>query len=494
MLFYINGPAGNLCFMWNNNNIMNQNRAPLFAAVKEQQKNNRAWLHVPAHGGGRGLPAEMADSFLSYARWDVTELPGLDDLHNPVGAIAEAQALAAALWGADQSYFLVNGSTAGILAMILACCGPGDTILLPRNAHSSVVNALILSGATPQYIPVSYHENLPFNVTPSSVAAAFDRCPQAKALLLSTPSYYGICADLRAIAAIVRDAGRILLVDEAHGAHLGFHEELPASPRHLADLCVQSWHKTLGALTPGAMLHRYGHRIDSSRLGYALRLVQTSSPSYPVMVSLDAVRKAWALNGERIAAEMLGNARQLRDRLQRHVPLLTRDAARRYGFDLDETKITVLAAQGGFDGFAAARFLASRGLNLELVLPDHLLAVVGPGYQREWDVVAADAFSRIPAGAFRGLPMESPPIPEFVMPPREAFYAEYAYQAIDEAAGHVAAATVACFPPGIPLLNPGERISMEVVDYVNKARNRGVLFNGLDSKGRVRIVKHEVNR
>lgn len=467
---------------------MDQSRLPIWEQVNKYQDKDRVRLHFPGHGGGPGLPAGVAGAaFAKVARLDLTELPKLDDLHNPTGAIAEAQALAAALFGADKTYFLVNGSSAGVLAMVLAACNPGDLILAPRNAHGSFYHALIFSGALPHYLPVAEQSGVLLNVAPEDVAKAFARHPQAKALFLTSPSYNGVCADVAEIAGIARRHGALLLLDEAHGAHLGFSRCLPATFGQLADLRVQSWHKTLAALTPGAVLHQHGLRVDSHRLRSALQWVQTSSPSYPLLLSLDAVRRQMALEGSSVAEEMAANAEELRAAIAGLLPLLT-EADLPAGFRLDITRLTVLTGQAGVCGFTAARQLAKQGIDVELAQARSLLAVVGPGFQTE-------KIERV-ALAFKGLVRQEaekmsamPPLPqvEVVLSPREAFYGASGYAAPEDALGKIAAETVAAYPPGLPLLAPGERITEEVIAYLQGAGAAGVCFRGLDREGRIRI-------
>ena len=257
-------------------------------------------LHVPGHKGGRGLDPALAPWLGSAARLDLTELDGLDSLHAPEGPIAEAQALAAQLWQADQTFFLVGGSTVGIHAAIMATCKPGDTLLLPRNAHMSALGGLILAGATPVHLPPS--PSAPGTWGPPSLErleeALVHHAP--KAVLLTRPGYGGDVFDLRPYAELIHAHGSLLLVDEAHGAHLGLHPALPPSALTLgADAVVQSTHKMLGALTPGAMLHLKGAGLDAARVHRSLSLLQTTSPSYLVLASLDAARRHEAVAGSR---------------------------------------------------------------------------------------------------------------------------------------------------------------------------------------------------
>ena len=467
---------------------MDQKRLPLWEKAKLYDTEERIWLHVPGHGGGPGLPTPVALSFAGTARYDLTELPGLDDLFSPHGAIAEAQKLAASAWQSDQSRFLVNGSSSGVLAMVLACCRPGDVILAPRNAHTSFYHAVILSGATPLYLPVEEKDGISLNVTVDAVREALENNPGIRAVFVTSPSYCGVCADLARIAKLVRKHHALLLVDEAHGAHLGFFSGLPPSAAAYADLRVQSWHKTLGALTPGAVLHQRGTRVDNARLADALQWVQTSSPSYPVLLALDAVRQQMALGGAAIVRSLSEHALELRSRLRTVIPLLEETEVADAGFALDRTKVTLLTARAGICGLLAAKTLAASGIDIEYAQPGYLLALVGPGYRQESGEKVADVLKGI--GDTEPGPVELPPLPppEVVMTPREAYYGQAFAINAGEAIGRVSAGMVTGYPPGIPILVPGERITKEISAYLALARGAGVHFRGLDPAGRIRAL------
>jgi arginine/lysine/ornithine decarboxylase len=467
---------------------MDQTLLPILSQLHKHIGEGNVRLHVPGHAGGGGIPADLPLLFKELAKYDLTELPGLDDLHNPSGMIRDAQVLAAEAFGADQSYFLVNGTSAGVMAMILATCGPGDTVLLPRNAHSSAYHGLIFSGASPRYIPVAYDKGFPLNVTVDEIKAGFRSCPEAKAVVVTSPSYYGVCANIKEIEAVVRSHNAFLLLDEAHGAHLGFSPTLPASSGRTADLRVQSWHKTLGALTPGAVLHRQGGRVDPFRLRAALQSVQTSSPSYPLLLSLDATRKQMALQGKEIWASVCSTAETLRDALRASMPLLERNRVRKQGFDLDITRITAFTGQVGVSGVTAARLLRKAGVETELACSAHILAVLGigsPVLQMEKTVAA---FQRLTD--YQGEPIVTSsalPDPEPVISPRQAWFGPARFVHLREAVGGISASFVVPYPPGIPVLAAGDRVSEQVADYLAAAGNAGIELRGLDRQGRLRI-------
>lgn len=473
---------------------MKQRKAPLLRKIRTYARAGRARFHVPAHGGGPGLPPELRRPLAGYAALDLTELPGLDDLHHPRGAIARAERLAAELFGADETYFLAGGASAGVVAMLLAACTPGQQVLIPRNAHGSVCHGLVLSGAVPRYLSVVQRGTLPLNVTVAAVREGLNQNPKARAVLLTSPGYHGVCADLEQIAAVTRSHGALLLLDEAHGAHLCFHGGLPAHPGELADLRVQSWHKTLGAITPGAVLHRYGTRVCPERLRLALQWVQTSSPPYPLLMSLDATRRHMALNGSRIFSRVLAVALALRKELDGCLPVLERPAVWASGFDLDPTRLTVLTGEAGLNGLIAARLLRTAGVEVEMAWLDHALLVCSPGLTAREAAKVRQALRRLPP-AGPSLPDMPPalPFPQTAMTPRKAAFLPARRLALEQAVGKVAAAQVMVCPPGIPVLAPGDKITAEIGAYLRMARAAGVSWRGIDAAGRVLVCEEGEN-
>ncbi len=289
--------------------MLNQNQTPLLDALKANTARPHAPFYTPGHKLGKGISQPLADLLgKAVFRADLTELADLDNLFSPQGVIQTAQQLAAEAFGASQTWFLVNGSTCGIEAAILATCGTGDKIILPRNVHSSAIAGLILSGAIPIFLNPEYDPvlDIAHSITPNAVQSALQQHPDAKAVLTVYPTYYGVCGNLSAIANITHQYNIPLLVDEAHGAHFAFHPELPTPALAAgADLTVQSIHKVLGAMTQASMLHIQGNRIDCDRISKALQLVQSTSPSYLLLASLDAARQQMALHGKMLMSRTL---------------------------------------------------------------------------------------------------------------------------------------------------------------------------------------------
>lgn len=437
-------------------------------------------LHVPGHKGGRGLDPQFAAWVGGAARLDLTELDGLDSLQAPQGPIAQAQRLASDLWKADRTFFLVGGSTVGILAMILAACAPGETLILPRDAHMSATNGLVLAGARPHYLPPS--EGGSILAGPPSVEAIVRalEVTRARAVLLARPSYPGGLFDLRPYAERTHAMGALLLVDEAHGAHLGLHPDLPESAlAQGADAVVQSTHKMLGALTPGAMLHMKGARLEPDRVARTLGMLQTSSPSYLVLASLDAARREAALTPPERWVERMRLGREARDRIAAVPGLLALPPG-------DPLKIALDVSGLGLDGYQAADALAERGVIVEHATENLVVAFLGPGTEAAHLEALVEACRDLPplgtVGA-AGLPSRLPPQPFPPLPPmerlpREAFFAESRAVSWESALGGVSAELVCPYPPGSPALVPGERITREVVEYLDRARALGCQITG----------------
>jgi arginine decarboxylase len=453
--------------------VLHQKQAPLFDAVRAYAQRVRAPLHVPGHKLGQAAPGPwrefVGESALSI---DLTEAPGLDDLHAPEGVIAEAQALAAEAFGAERSFFLVGGTTAGLHGLILTACKPGDTVAVPRHAHRSVLGALILSGANPAWVRTTFHEELDIatNVDMASLRSALER---AAAAVLVHPTYYGVASHLSAEIALVHQHGLPVLVDEAHGAHFAFHPHLPPSALSMgADGVVQSTHKTGGSLTQSSMCHLgKGHRLNEERLRAMLRLVQSTSPSYLLMASLDAARRDLALYGQELWERALQLAATARCRLE------ALPGVRVYPSD-DPTKLVIDLRRRGLRGFAASDLLWEQGVAVESAGQGYVLAVLTPGDSPDTVDTLISAVAALPDGP--GVPPRppEPPWPEVVISPREAYLGEKQPVPLAEAAGRIAAELVAPYPPGIPVVAPGERLTPDVLAYLRHAVAAGHHLQG----------------
>jgi arginine/lysine/ornithine decarboxylase len=487
--------------------------APLYARLVRRWERGPVSFHVPGHQYGRALTEDPFALFRDIMKLDVTELEDTDDLHDPEGVIREAQCLAARCFGADETFFLVGGSTAGNLAMLLAVLDPGDAIIVQRNVHKSVLNGIALARAraifvAPQFEPAS---GLPTVPRAADIETALKRYPEAKAVFLSTPNYYGMHVRLAPYAEIAHRHQVPLLVDEAHGAHFGLHPACPPSAiRSGADAAVQSTHKTLTALTMGAMLHVRRGRVSLERLRRALSAVQSSSPSYPILASLDIARAIIEARGPAWLEGGMKAATRLRDRLaSRNAPFeIVKPITGEACGAVDPMRVVLRDATGTIGGFRLQKLLARRECWAEMADDRHVVLVFGPGASEAdadklaaaLDEIAAERTGlkapdanggQAPAATAAyetdaeeriGEPFAIP-----LMPPDEA---ETESVPIGEAAGRTAAETVIPYPPGIPLLLPGERISETRIAAIRRLAAAGARFQGSAEAGisRIRVM------
>lgn len=469
---------------------MNQNRTPILEAIEAFTQKKPAYFNIPGHRMERGVSprwtSRVGTEIFSY---DLTEAAGLDDLHRPEGAILEAQRLAAEVFGADESFFLVNGTTCGNETMVLSCAGEGEKLLVPRNVHKSVMMGMVLSGARPVYVTPEYSKQRGVwgSVSPKRVREAFAREPDIRGLLLVSPTYYGVCSDLSALADICHENGALLMVDEAHGAHLYFSEKLPEGAlRQGADLCAQSIHKVTGSLTQSSMLHRKGDRADAARVRSNLQLVQSTSPSYLLMSSLDAARYELALHGEEMANRALCLAERARSAIRRLSGISCMEASeeeREVFWELDGTRITFSAKELGIDGFSLQELLYERfGVSTELSDYENVLAVITYANSEEDIDRLTNALAVISREGHTGKRLERalalPGIPPMALTPREAYFGKKRQIPWNEAAGRIAGEMLCPYPPGIPLLYPGEILTQEIWDYMERYRRGGHPFHG----------------
>jgi arginine decarboxylase len=461
---------------------LSQHQTPIFTALQEWVNKSHAPFYTPGHKRGQGMNSLPIDRWgKAVFGWDLPELPGLDNLHAPVGIIAAAQDLAAATFGARQTLFLTNGSTAGIIAAILATCGEGDKIILPRNIHTAAIAGLIHAGAVPIFITPEYDRQLDLahGVTPEAVKIVLERHPDAKAVMVVYPTYYGACGDLAAIAEIVHSYDLPLLVDEAHGAHFSFHPDLPpAALAAGADLTVQSTHKLLGALTQSAMLHLNSDRIDPQRVSQALRSIQSTSPSYLLLASLDAARQQMALHGRQLMDETLALARIARAEIAQIPGLRVLELAQPTpGFSyLDPTRLTVTVTGLNLTGFAADEILTDElGVVAELPSRQHLTLIISLGNTRTDIDRLVSGFSNLATNYRQDIPLQLPQIcppepilTEMATSPRHASRAKHECVASNNAIGKISAESICPYPPGIPVVIPGEIITADALEYLRQ--------------------------
>lgn len=487
--------------------MLDQARTPVLSALQASSQRLHAAFYAPGHKRGQGASSPLIDLLGEKALTvDLPELPELDNLFAPEGVIREAQDLAAEAFGAEVSYFLVNGSTCGIEAAILATCGPGEKIIVPRNAHRSVIAGLVLSGAMPVFVAPGYSAELglALGVKPETIAAALAHHPDTRAVLLVSPTYHGLCSDVGAIAALAHHHGIPLLIDEAHGPHFAFHPDLPTPALGLgADLVVQSTHKVLGALSQAAMLHTRGNRIDRARLQAALQLTQSTSPNSLLLASLDAARHQMATEGKALLADTLALAQQMRTELATIPGLRVIDKPAVTAFssvsDLDLTRLTVDVSGLGLTGLEADEILHEElGVTVELPELRHLTLIVSIGNTHEdrQRCVAgfrllAESYAK-PRVAVEVWPqLTSDADTSFTLPvvsPREAFFAPTETIGAKAAVGRISADTISAYPPGIPAIVAGEVIDEGAIAHLIAIKQQGGYVTGGNAPEAFRVL------
>ncbi|MBC7881995.1 MAG: aminotransferase class I/II-fold pyridoxal phosphate-dependent enzyme [Anaerolineae bacterium] len=461
-------------------------QTPLWNALRQVAQSEGSCFSTPGHNRGKGL----APLFQLLGQYDLTELANLDNLSAPETVIAEAQALAAQAWGSQKTWFLVNGATVGIHAMLLATLYPGDTILLPRNVHQSIVHGLILSGANPIFLAPPWDDpwQLMHGLSVEQVEAAFEENPDIKAVLVVHPTYFGAVGDTRGIAEVAHRHGVPLLVDAAHGSHLCFHPDLPDCALACgADLVVHSAHKTLPALTQSALLHGQGSRIDFGKVQLALRLLQTTSPSYLLMASLDYARAWMQEYGQAALTKVL----EARTNLAVPFPCLDVSVPKLGLWLCDPTRLCVDVSALGWNGYAAEDWLLEQSqIHCELSTLHHLVFILNTAHEPLDFARLQSGLNALAQTKPLGVPpwkMPPPPLPKAMLSPRAAFEHPYCYVSLQEAVGQVSAQTVSTYPPGIPVLFTGEEISAQIVDYLETVKSQGGSLNGLDPLGKIAV-------
>jgi arginine decarboxylase len=467
-----------------------QKRAPLFEALEQHVGRHPHPFHVPGHKMGTSYDSHGRSRFQSLLPLDLTEISGLDDLHQPEGVIAEAQELAAEAFGAEWTRFLVGGSTAGNMALIMTVCKPGEKILVQRNCHKSVYNGIILARAVPVYIvpAVDLASGVAAGLRREDVERALHTHPDAKAVFLTNPTYYGMGIDLAKMAAAVHRFQIPLLVDEAHGAHYGFHPALPPSAMQCgADAAVQSTHKMGTSMTMSSMLHVQGTRIDRDRLRRILAMIQSSSPSYPLMASLDLARRHMVLEMKKELDRVLPLLNRLRERIASLDWLYLPGLAEKSVYStLDPLKLLLCLRTKAFTGYQLQSMLEAADIYPELAESAHVLLAASTGTSPEdvehvWqflESVEAPPKLKSDASFPVGL-LASSFLREQAMPMHEAFDAPKKTVPLTQAAGRISAEMVIPYPPGIPLLTPGERIDTEVLALLQELAESGARFHGI---------------
>jgi len=483
---------------------LDQHKMPIKTALDNLLKNNIIPFDVPGHKRGNGIPA-LTDFFgekcLSI---DVNSMKPLDNLSHPVSIIKEAEELAAKAFGAKWAFFMVNGTTSAVQAMIMAACKQGDKIILPRNVHSSVLNALVLCGAVPIYVEcqVSKKFGVAIGTSLDDIKNAIIANPSAKAVLLNNPTYYGMCLDIASIVKLAKSHNMLVLADEAHGTHFYFGENLPiAAISAGADMAAVSMHKSGGSLTQSSFL-LCAENVNANYVRRIINLTQTTSASYILLASLDISRSHLAVNGKTIFKNVLDLAEYARHEINK-IPGLhafSQDSfdqsEQKIIHDFDRTKLSINTLGIGRAGIEVYDILRDN-YNIQIEFGDigNILAYISIGDNLTNIKLLIAALSDIQQKFSQ--PQIATIKQEYITPiikiaPQTAFYAEKQMLPIKKAVGKICAEFIMCYPPGIPIAAPGEQLTQEIIDYILYAKKMGCFLTGTEDINieNINVVKH----
>lgn len=480
--------------------VKDQGKTPFLTKLLEYANSDVVSHDVPGHKlGNIGNDLETIIGKETF-RLDANAPRGLDNLSRPMTVLKEASELMADAFDAEQCYFLTGGTTLGILAMIMSTVRAKEKIILPRNVHKSAINALILSGAVPIFVQPHIDPKLGIanHLEINAVKKAIKDNPDAKGVLVINPTYFGAISDLSEIVEVAHEYDMVVMCDEAHGSHLGFSDRLPLSAMQAgADLTSCSLHKTLGSLTQSSILLVNSENVDHLRLRSTINMLQSTSPSSLLMASLDASRKTFATQGEERLSKLIDMANDTRDRINKIPNLEALDKAyflKQGSFGYDETKLIIKVSKLGINGFEAYRELADiHHVQMELAETHLILAVLSIGTsQKDLDALV-DALQMISDKYNeQDLPAVKPKVryafPEVFTRPREAYHAPKKYIPLTEAAGEIAGESVMIYPPGIPIVIPGEVISEDIINDLGFYRKNGSTILSDTESGFIKVI------
>jgi arginine/lysine/ornithine decarboxylase len=466
---------------------LDQSKAPIYEALEHFRTMRVVPFDVPGHKRGKGNPELAAFLGERCVSMDVNSMKPLDNLCHPVSVIREAEKLAAEAFGAANAYLMVGGTTSSVQSMVLTACKKGDKIILPRNVHRSVINALVLNGAVPVYVNPQLDTRLGISLGMrlSEVKRAIDNNPDAVAVLVNNPTYYGICSDLRGIVGLAHEKGMLVLVDEAHGTHFYFGEDMPVSAMAAgADMAAVSMHKSGGSLTQSSILLT-GPNVNPGYTRQIINLTQTTSGSYLLMSSLDISRRNLALRGAEVFRRVSALAGYARDEINSIGGYYAYSKELANGdsiYDFDDTKLSVHTLDIGLAGIEVYDILRDEyDIQIEFGDLGNILAYISIGDRLRDVERLVGALSEIRRRYQRsraGLMNQEYIDPQVVKSPQEAFYAEKESLPLNETPGRVCCEFVMAYPPGIPVVAPGERITQKIIDYIIYAKDKGCSMTG----------------
>ena len=482
---------------------LDQSRMPIYEALQQMKRDRLVPFDVPGHKHGKGnheLTNFLGEKCMSV---DVNSMKPLDNLCHPVSVIKEAEQLAADAFNAAHAFFMVGGTTSSVQSMIMASVKAGEKIIMPRNVHRSAINAMILTGAIPIYVNPEVDKRLGISLGMSidQVKQAIIDNPDAKAILINNPTYYGICSNLKEIVRLAHEHNMLALVDEAHGTHFYFSDDLPMSAMEAgADMASVSMHKSGGSLTQSSFL-LLGPNVNADYVRQVINLTQTTSGSYLLMVSLDMSRKNLALNGEEIFSKVKRLAHYAREEINRIGDyyaycreLINGDSV----YDFDVTKLSIFTLDVGLAGIEVYDLLRDEyGIQIEFGDIGNVLAYISVGDSEANIERLVGALSEIRRRFKKdrsGMLDHEYINPEVVISPQAAFYGEKESLPLMQSVDRVCSEFVMCYPPGIPILAPGEKITKEILDYIQYAKDKGCFMTGPEDMeiNNLNVLKEEV--
>jgi arginine decarboxylase len=466
---------------------VDQRDAPLYESVVQYIKRNMIPFHMPGHSQGKGAPDVLKRLFgKDFFDYDLTEVSGLDYLHYAHGVIRDAENLAADLYKTKATFFVVNGTTAAIHAMILSTLKKGEKIIIGRNSHRSVIGGILEAGANPIFVQPEFNEEFGIitNITPESLKKAIKNNSDTKAVLITTPNYYGMQGNIKEMIDIAHNHNMYVLIDEAHGAHFPFHPSFPKSAiEYGADLVAQSAHKTLPTLTQTSFLHAVSDKVNIDKVEQVLGIIESSSPSYIFMTTMDIARREMALNGKYLWDKTIDIAEYARKEISKISGFKVTSSEIINGKDInafDPIKLTINIQQLGYSGFEFESYLNMNNIEIELSDLQNVLLFITIGTRKEDVKQLISVLTKIRPRKEKSQ-IKFPRFPyagKQILTPSEAFNMNYEYVELSESIGRISWGIVAPYPPGIPVFVPGMEITEDEEAFVDEVYRKGALVQG----------------
>lgn len=480
-----------------------QNNTPFFSEMKKYIESDPTCFDVPGHKMGN-----FDNDLEEYAgktlyKLDVNAPIGLDNLYHPHGVIKEAEDLLADLYNVDEALFSINGTTGGIMTMIIGTIDAKEKIILPRNVHKSIINSLILSGAYPIFVmpDTDPETGIANGVKIDNYIKAMDENPDAKAVFVINPTYFGVTSNIKKLAKEAHERNMIVIADEAHGSHLYFHEDLPLGAMAAgADISSVSLHKTFGSLTQSSAILINKERINVSRIKKVYAMLSSTSPNHILLASIDVARKRMALDGHKLLSNTLDLARKTRERINKIRGFHCLDKSYLDGngrFDIDETKLVINTSEVGLSGFEIFKLMREvENVQMELGEISELLAIFTIGTTQKDADRLVEGLQKISDKYYdiidiKTIPHFSYSFPELIVRPREAFHAPSKVISLDDAVGEISAESIMIYPPGIPLAIPGEIITQNAIDLLHFYEKEGGIVLSDSPDGYIKVLDQD---